>query len=228
MTSLWFFSKTAYYLFYSMSYTIESELNKWIKVANMTVIFIFSIFLTYSLFDHMDSKQYELGYLTIFIIFTLLVLNIIVTLNPISREQGVDLHQRSCCSSQNLMATMSFLFCFNILELHNIFVATPEQKRTFYGPFHHIIGIWLVGLWVHVQKIPERCVPDSKFVHKFCSSDVLKSIVVVTTVIVVQLLLRDTMKLAENHRAVTTGVPPLPSAPAPVPHFEAPKETHII
>lgn len=86
MTALWFFVKTAYYVFYSMSYSIESKLNKWIKIANMSVIFTFSIFLTYSLFDHMDSKQYELGYLTIFIIITLLVLNIIVTLNPISRE----------------------------------------------------------------------------------------------------------------------------------------------
>lgn len=86
MTALWFFVKTAYYVFYSMSYSIESKLNKWIKIANMSVIFTFSIFLTYALFDHMDSKQYELGYLTIFIIITLLVLNIIVTLNPISRE----------------------------------------------------------------------------------------------------------------------------------------------
>ena len=80
---------------------------------------------------------------------------------------------------------MSFLFCFNILELHNIFVATPEQKKTFYGPFHQIVGIWLIGLWIHVQKIPERCFPDSKFVHKFLSSDILKSIVVISTVLVV-------------------------------------------
>ena len=86
------------------------------------------------------------------------------------------------------------------MELHNIFVATPEQKQAFYKPFHQIVGIWLFGLWIHVQKLPERCWPDSKFVHKFASSDIIKSVVVIATVIVVHLLLRDTMKLAESHR----------------------------
>lgn len=86
MCAAWLFAKTGYYVFYPISYTLESKLNKWIKIANMSVIFSFSIFLTYALFDHFDSKQYELGYLTIFIILTLLVLNVIVTLNPIARE----------------------------------------------------------------------------------------------------------------------------------------------
>lgn len=110
---------------------------------------------------------------------------------------------------------MSFLFCFNILELHNIFVATPDQKRIFYNPFHKMIGIWLFGLWIHVQKLPERCFPDSRFVHKFLSSDILKSIIVIGAIFIIQFLLRDTMKLAENHRA---GAAPVPVV-APPPHI---------
>ena len=83
MTLLWLFAKTTYYLFYSISYSLESILNKWIKVLNMVIIFGFSIIMTYALFNRKDSKQQELGYLTIFIIVTLLILNLIVTLNPI-------------------------------------------------------------------------------------------------------------------------------------------------
>jgi len=95
----WFFIKTGYYMFYSISYKVEYEFNKWIKIANMAVIFMYSIFFAYSLFNHTDPKQYELGYLTIFIISTLLVLNVILTLNPIYREEGVDSYSRSCCAS---------------------------------------------------------------------------------------------------------------------------------
>ena len=83
MTALWLFAKTFYYLFYSISYNLESKLNKWIKVLNMVIIFGFSIIMTYALFNRKDAKQQELGYLTIFIIVTLLILNLIVTLNPI-------------------------------------------------------------------------------------------------------------------------------------------------
>mgnify|MGYP006893774551 CR=1 FL=1 len=83
MTALWLFAKTTYYLFYSMSYSLESKLNKWMKVLNMVIIFGFSIIMTYALFNRKDNKQQELGYLTIFIIVTLLILNLIVTLNPI-------------------------------------------------------------------------------------------------------------------------------------------------
>jgi len=86
----WLFTKTIYYMFYVISYRVEHELNKWVKIANMTVIFIYSIFLSYALFNHFDQKQYELGYLTIFIMTTLLILNVILTLNPIHRDEGTD------------------------------------------------------------------------------------------------------------------------------------------
>lgn len=69
------------------------------KVANMMIIFPYSIILSYNLFNHQDPKQYELGYLTIFIISTLLVLNVVLTLNPIYKDQGTDSYSRSCCSS---------------------------------------------------------------------------------------------------------------------------------
>ena len=56
MTALWLFAKTSYYLFYSMSYNLESKLNKWIKVLNMIIIFGFSIIMTYALFNRKDNK----------------------------------------------------------------------------------------------------------------------------------------------------------------------------
>ena len=145
----WFFAKTGYHMFYSISYKVEYEFNKWIKIANMCVIFMYSIFFSYALFNHTDARQYELGYLTIFILSTLLVLNIILTLNPIYREEGAN-QSRSCCSSSNLMMTISCIFCFKIMELHHFLVATPEQKTVFYKPFHQIMGIWLLGLWINI------------------------------------------------------------------------------
>jgi hypothetical protein len=88
LLAAWFFFKTCYHMFYSMSYRTESELNKWIKVANMFVVFPYFIFMSYSLFNHLDPKQYELGYLTIFIMTTLFVLNVVLTLNPIYRDHS--------------------------------------------------------------------------------------------------------------------------------------------
>jgi hypothetical protein len=146
----WFFAKTMYYMFYSMSYRTEHMLNKWIKIANMMVIFINASFLCYALFNHFDEKQYELGYLTIFIICTLLLLNVLLTLNPISREDANDMFARSCCSGQNIMMTISVLFCLKVLELHNLLVATPQQKQTFYKPFHMMLGIWIFALWLNL------------------------------------------------------------------------------
>ena len=64
----------------------------------MLVIFVNSMFVCYALFNHEDEKQYELGYLTIFIICTLLILNVLLTLNPIQREEADDMYSRSCCS----------------------------------------------------------------------------------------------------------------------------------
>ena len=126
------------------------KLNRWIKIANMLVIFINAIFICYALFNHRDEKQYELGYLTIFIISTLLILNVLLTLNPIQREEQEDMHTRSCCSSQNIIMTISVLFCLNVLEIHNLLVATPQQKLTFYKPFHIVLTIWIIALWLNL------------------------------------------------------------------------------
>jgi hypothetical protein len=52
----WFFFKFGYFMFYALSYSMESELNKWIKVANMFIVFPYAIFMSYSLFNHFDPK----------------------------------------------------------------------------------------------------------------------------------------------------------------------------
>lgn len=52
----WFFVKTGYYMFYSLSYKIEHTYNKWIKIANMLVIFLNAIFICYALFNRQDEK----------------------------------------------------------------------------------------------------------------------------------------------------------------------------
>lgn len=83
IVTAWFFINTGYFIFYPISYKIECEFNKWIKIANMVVIFSYSIFVSNALFNHYDPKMLELGYLTIFIISTLMLLNLILTLNPI-------------------------------------------------------------------------------------------------------------------------------------------------
>lgn len=196
----WFFAKTGYYMFYAMSYKIEHTYNKWIKIANMLVIFINAIFICYALFNHQDEKQYELGYLTIFIICTLLILNVLLTLNPIQREEADDMYTRSCCSGQNIMMTVSVLFCLKVLELHNFLVASPQQKQVFYRPFHMMLAAWIFALWLNLQKIPERFFPNTPFIQKYLSSDVIKSITIATAVIVMNLLLRDAFMQVEVER----------------------------
>lgn len=135
----------------------------------------------------------ELGYLTIFIITTLLILNVLLTLNPIQRAEADDMHTRSCCSSQNIMMTISVLFCLKVLELHNLLVATPEQKQVFYKPFHIMLGIWIFALWLHVQKMPERFFPETPFIQKYMSSDIIKGAVIAASIIVMNLLLKDAL-----------------------------------
>lgn len=80
-----------YYVFYCISYSTESSLNRAAKISNQLLIFGHTILLTLALFNHADPKQKELGYLTIFIVVTLTVLNAVVTLNPIQREESVDI-----------------------------------------------------------------------------------------------------------------------------------------
>ena len=62
-----------------------------------------------------------------------------------------------------------------------------------------VIGVLLVGLWIQVQKIPERLFPESPFVHKFLSSDIIKCGVVVWALMTVHFLLKDAMVLKDNH-----------------------------
>ena len=129
--------------------------------------------------------------MTIFIICTLLVLNVLLTLNPIQRDDADDMHSRSCCSAQNIMMTISVLFCLKVLELHNLLVATPAQKQVFYKPFHFILVAWIIALWLNLQKCPERFFPETGFLHKYFSSEIIKGATVATTIIVMNLLLRD-------------------------------------
>eukprot|EP00356_Strombidium_inclinatum_P004007 CAMPEP_0170496638 /NCGR_PEP_ID=MMETSP0208-20121228/22276_1 /TAXON_ID=197538 /ORGANISM="Strombidium inclinatum, Strain S3" /LENGTH=110 /DNA_ID=CAMNT_0010773239 /DNA_START=1341 /DNA_END=1673 /DNA_ORIENTATION=+ len=110
-----------------MSYKTEQELNRYAKVGSILILFSSAIVLVYSLFNHFDPKQYELGYLTIFIISTLMVLNVVLTLNPIARDDTHNAHDRqSCCSNQNLLLSISCVFVLQILEVHNLMAATPE------------------------------------------------------------------------------------------------------
>lgn len=221
LISLWLFMKTGYYVFYSISYKVENELNKWIKVGNMAIIFMHTVFMVYSLFNHTDERQHELCYLAIFIIVTLLILNVIVALNPIMREEGIDLLDRSCCSSTNLMPTISCLFCFQVLELHHFFGASEAQNTVFYTPFHWIIIIWIFSLWIHIQKLPERFFPESRKIQLYLSSDIIKSCVAIVALMILQLKIRDALYLQQHassfsaHSAASSFVPSLASAVAP-------------
>jgi len=102
------------------------------------------------------------------------------------------------------------------MEIHHFLAATPEQKAVFYKPFHTLIAFWLVGLWISIQKIPERFLPEAQFVHKYISSDILKGAVVVVALVCLNLLLRDTMVLAEADRQRYLGHHSI-AAPTPTP-----------
>lgn len=96
------------------------------------------------------------------------------------------------------MSTLSFLFCFGILELHYSLAATIEQKQVFYKNFHQILAIWLLGLWIGIQKLPEVFLPNTKFIHKFLSSDIIKSSITIFTLLTIHYLIRDAMMLNEH------------------------------
>lgn len=49
--------------------------------------------------------------------------------------------------------------------------------------------------------LPERIFTNSRLVHKYFSSDVIKGVIAVLTIITVNILLRDAIKLAEADRA---------------------------
>ena len=67
---------------------------------------------------------------------------------------------------------------------------------------HQILALWLFGLWINMHYLPERIFKESKFVHKYFSSDIIKGMIVAVTIIAVNILLRDAIKLAEADRAM--------------------------
>ena len=49
--------------------------------------------------------------------------------------------------------------------------------------------------------LPERIFTNSRLIHKYFSSDVIKGIIAVFTIISVNILVRDAIKLADSDRA---------------------------
>lgn len=66
---------------------------------------------------------------------------------------------------------------------------------------HHVLGFWLFGLWINIQKIPERLFPKTPFVHKYMSSDILKGVIVAICIIMLNYLLFETVKLADIEKS---------------------------
>jgi hypothetical protein len=66
---------------------------------------------------------------------------------------------------------------------------------------HQILALWLFGLWINMHYLPERIFKESRLVHKYFSSDIIKGMIVALTIIAVNILLRDAIKLAEADRA---------------------------
>lgn len=61
------------------------------------------------------------------------------------------------------------------------------------------MALWLFGLWLNVQKMPERFFPNSPVIHKYLSSEILKGIFVSFSVIAISFLLRDSMEIGKSH-----------------------------
>jgi len=59
--------------------------------------------------------------------------------------------------------------------------------------------------------------PETSFVHKYFSSDILKGIVVMVALVCLNLLLRDTMVLAEADRSRYLGQHNIAAPPSPPP-----------
>jgi len=49
---LWFFAKTIYFTFYSMSYKVEGILDRQVKIINMVVTFIYCMFFCVILYNN--------------------------------------------------------------------------------------------------------------------------------------------------------------------------------
>ena len=65
-----------------------------------------------------------------------------------------------------------------------------------------MIALWLFGLWINVQKVPERFFTESPRIQKYFSSNVLKSIIVIICVIGLHFLTNEALLLS-HHRPST-------------------------
>jgi hypothetical protein len=48
----------------------------------------------------------------------------------------------------------------------------------------------LLGLWINIQKLPERFLPNAIFIQKYLSSDIIKGIIVGFSLIILNILLK--------------------------------------
>jgi hypothetical protein len=93
------------------------------------------------------------------------------------------------------MPTISFLFCFWVFELHHLLAANEKQNKDFYEPFHKMVAVLVVALWVGLQKVPERFMPEARKLHIYFSSTNIKSFVVILCLFWMHLLMRDALIL---------------------------------
>lgn len=77
------------------------------------------------------------------------------------------------------------------MELHHFLAATEEQNEKFYYPFQKLIGVWLFGLWLGIQKIPERFFPEWAWLHKYAHSGVVKSVFTIASLMSLHFLLKE-------------------------------------
>lgn len=79
--------------------------------------------------------------------------------------------------------------------------------------------VWLLALWLGLQKVPERFFPESPFVQKYLSSDVIKAAALSSSLFTLSLIFRDTLSLHSiqvnnhAHTKVTPVAAPLSSPP---------------
>jgi hypothetical protein len=174
VSALWLMVKAMYFCFFRLSYQLESSLNRVQKVATTILLFTICACISCSLFNYHDPHQQELSYLCTFIAIVMMLVNSVVILNPIRRDFGTS-NRQQCCSNNNLLLTGSLIVCMLTLEVHHLLIASPRQKLIFHRPFHQILAVYFAALWISVQKIPEKYVPNSPFVHKYLNSEVIKS-----------------------------------------------------
>ena len=80
--------------------------------------------------------------------------------------------------------------------------------------------MWLLALWLGLQKVPERFFPESSFVQKYLSSDVIKAAALSSSLFSLSLIFRDTLSMQSvklnhvGHQKAAVLPPPVIAAPA--------------